>query len=70
MTFTGVDRWNDPADSGMDRGVERAANCIMFGLIEETTPQSGYLGWVGDCSWRAEAFRLLTGTAPIARCTD
>ena len=61
-------RWADPTDAWWDRGLERAANTLAFGLLDErvnTLPQVD-----GTCAERDAGFRILTGTDPIAACTS
>jgi hypothetical protein len=66
LDLVDLPRWRDSQDSPDDRGVERAANAIMLGLIDDA---SG-LAVARDisCEQSEEAFRLLTGTDPIAAC--
>jgi hypothetical protein len=66
LDLVDLPRWRDDQDPPRDRGVERAANAIMLGLIDDA---SG-LAVARDigCEQREEAFRLLTGTDPIALC--
>jgi hypothetical protein len=68
LDLVGLERWSDPDGPWARRGVERAANTIAFGLIDE--PVILRLGFQGTCEQRDEGFRLLTGLDPITRCID
>jgi hypothetical protein len=68
MALVGLERWSDPSDRWIERGVERAANTIMFGLIDETGSRwfpAEIFGQEGYDS-RVTGFRLLAGVDPIA----
>ncbi|HEX6300333.1 MAG TPA: hypothetical protein VF148_07715 [Acidimicrobiia bacterium] len=64
LTQEGLSRWHDPEEAWEDRGSERAANTLMFGLMDET----GIYGPAGpgQCEAWGPGFRLLTGVDPIA----
>jgi hypothetical protein len=60
---TGLERWfGDGQLAWEERGVERAAETIMWGLLDEALP----LPRLGDppCDVLASEYRLLTGTSP------
>lgn len=63
MKLVGVSRWEDPNDDWDQRGVEQAANTMMFGLSDEpmTMEAAGCEGFVAE-------FRLLSGVDPLAPC--
>jgi hypothetical protein len=63
MRSVGVARWDDPGDDWDQRGVEQAANTMMFGLMSE--PRT--MGTAG-CEAFAAEFRQLTGGDPLAPC--
>lgn len=63
---TGLPRWFDDGP-WRQRGVERAAETISFGLMDE--PVVLVPGLHGDCETRDDGFRILTGTNPVAPCT-
>lgn len=56
-------RWNDPADAWGDRGIERAADTIAWGLMDESLPLP-QLGQPPQDELATE-FRLLTGSQPL-----
>jgi hypothetical protein len=66
LELVGLPRWRDHEDPPEERGVERAANTIMLGLIDDV----GGLAIARDipCEERSAGFRQLTGMAPITRC--
>lgn len=63
-----MERWSDHDDPWTRRGVERAANTIAYGLIDE--PVTLAFSFQGTCEQRDQGFRLLTGIDPVAPCTD
>jgi hypothetical protein len=70
LHHTGLERWfGDGRLPWEERGVERAAETIMWGLLDEALP----LPRLGDppCDVLASEYRVLTGTSPVhGRCTD
>ena len=64
MGLAGVSRWQDFDDEWDQRGVERAANTIMLGLLDKPLPMEPRA-----CEVLAVKFRLLTGAAPPAPCS-
>jgi hypothetical protein len=66
LDLVAVPRWADLGDPHDDRGVERAADIIALGLIDDF----GQLAIVREttCEVRESAFRLLTGAASISPC--
>jgi hypothetical protein len=63
MRLVGVSRWEDPDEDWDQRGVEQAANTIMFGLMNEPLSMEP-----AACQAFAAKFRLLTGVDPLAPC--
>jgi hypothetical protein len=66
LDLVDLPRWRDPQDPPEDRGLERAADTMMLGLIDEV----GNLAIARDipCDVREEGFKLLTGTDPVSSC--
>jgi hypothetical protein len=63
LRSVGVSRWEDPDDDWGQRGVERAADTMMSGLMNEP-PALG----TAACEAFAARFTLLTGVDPLAPC--
>lgn len=59
-------RWRDPLDPWEQRGVERAADAIAFGLMDEPVDIAPMLA--ATCDERAASFRILTGADPMSSC--
>lgn len=68
MRHVGVEAWNDSADDWSHRGVEWAAETLVWGLLgrANTRPSLGS----PPCHELAEGFRLLTGAEPLTPCPD
>jgi hypothetical protein len=68
LARTGAGSWNDHQHPWSERGVERAAETMMWGLLDRPVP----LPRIGDppCRALAAAFRLLTGRPPLRTCAD
>ena len=65
LAFEGLPRWSDWSDPWVDRGVERAAESIAFGLSEDLGPacRQG-----GSAERYLDGFRLLTEREPLVSC--
>lgn len=72
MTHVGVTTWRDSAEPWAQRGVERAAETIAWGLGDQGQVRSrfGPLGPFGDppCQTLADGFTILTAAAPLHTC--
>ncbi len=68
LEVVGLSRWSDRDDEWILQGVERAADTLAYGLLDE--PVHLMFELFGDCETRDQGFRTLTGTDPIAPCTD
>jgi hypothetical protein len=66
LEFVGLPRWADQNDPWQERGVERAADTIAFGLMDE--PVEIAPEFHAECEERAAGFRVLTRADPIAAC--
>jgi hypothetical protein len=66
LEFVGLPRWADQNDPWQERGVERAADAIAFGLMDEPVEIAPEIH--AECEERTSGFRVLTGTDPIAAC--
>jgi hypothetical protein len=64
MRQVGVSRWADPDDDWGDRGVERAANTMMAGLMAEPLAMDP-----AACGAFGTRFSILTGVRPLAPCS-
>ena len=67
LEFVGLPRWADQDDPWQERGVERAADMLAFGLMDE--PVEIDPEFTRNCEERTAGFRILTRTDPIAVCT-
>ncbi len=68
LEAVGLDNWSDPGDRWLERGVERAADTLAYGLAGEPVTLVPEIH--GDCEDRDAGFRILTETDPLAPCTD
>lgn len=66
LALVDLPRWSDPDDPWAERGVERAADAVAYGLMDEPVDIASELGV--DCEERLATFRILTGTEPFAAC--
>jgi hypothetical protein len=68
MREVGVDAWNDPSDDWGRRGVEWAAETLVWGLLGRDNTRRG-LG-SPSCAVLADGFRLLTQAEPLTPCEE
>ena len=66
LELVGLARWADYEDPWEERGEERAADALAFGLMDEPVELAPELH--SDCEGRIAGFRILTRTDPIAAC--
>jgi hypothetical protein len=62
LRFAGLARWNDPGDEWGERGMERAADAIAYGLLGVPEYRAT------RCQQSLEGFRLLTERDPLTSC--
>lgn len=67
LRFVGLPRWNDRDDDWADRGMERAATAIAFGLFDQPR-YAPHDDTTTTCEHSLESFRLLTGKRPLTSC--
>lgn len=66
LAYEGVANWSDPNDPWGDRGVERAAETIAYGLSDQPTADRCTVR--GPSETYPDGFRLLTGREPLVTC--
>lgn len=66
LEMVGLTRWADRDDPWTDRGEERAADTLAFGLMDE--PVELVPEFHADCDERTARFRILAGHDPLATC--
>lgn len=66
LDVVGLDSWTDGSVAWHERGVEQAAEIVAWGLMDEDIR----LIRIGEppCSLAAEAYEVLTGSAPLRDC--
>lgn len=67
MALVGTANWNDHRDPWEKRGVEWAAQLLTWGLVGRPDMLL-FLGDEPPCPLRADAYRSLTGRAPLTTC--
>jgi hypothetical protein len=66
LDLVGLTAWWDPSDAWRNRGVERAADAIAYGLMDDPVDIEPELATT--CEERLAGFRVLTGADPMNRC--